>query len=72
MIQEYSYVFGFTLTAMVSETLNLIQGCKSRRFLIWLCGDVTPAYRSLAHFRTNHSQALEDAFCKMVVATEKE
>ena len=51
----------------INSCRQLAEACKMRADLIWRCGDITPEYRSLAHFRTNHTQALEDAFCKMVV-----
>lgn len=50
---------------------ELAQMCQTRADFIWLCGDLTPQYRTLAYFRTHHTAALEDAFCKMVIALKK-
>lgn len=55
----------------IHSSRQLAEACKTRADFIWLCGDVTPEYRSLAHFRSNHTQALEDAFCKMIIALER-
>ncbi len=55
----------------INSCRQLAEACKTRADLIWLCGDITPEYRSLAHFRANHTQALEDAFCQMVVVLDQ-
>ena len=61
----YAYSEGINSCRQVAEA------CKTRADLIWLCGDITPEYRSLAHFRASHTQALEDAFCQMVVVLDQ-
>ena len=55
----------------INSCRQLAEACKTRADLIWLCGDITPEYRSLAQFRINHTQALEDAFCQMVVVLDQ-
>jgi transposase len=55
----------------IQSSRQLADACKTRADFIWLCGDITPQYRTLAYFRINHTKALEDAFCKMVMTLKK-
>jgi len=55
----------------IQSSRQLAEACKTRADFIWLCGDITPEYRTLAYFRINHTKALEDAFCKMVMTLKK-
>jgi transposase len=55
----------------IQSSRQLAQACKTRADFMWLCGDITPEYRTLAYFRINHTKAMEDAFCKMVMTLKK-
>ncbi len=55
----------------INSTRELAEACKSRADFMWLCGQITPEYRSLAYFRTGHNKAIEKAFCELTVALKK-
>ncbi len=55
----------------IQSSRELAIACKTRADFMWLCGDITPEYRTLAYFRINHTKALEDAFCKMVMTLKR-
>ena len=55
----------------IYSTRELAEACKYRADFMWLCGGIQPEYRILAYFRTRHTEALEEAFCKMTLALKK-
>lgn len=63
------WIYAYSQSIQTSRLLA--EACKTRADFIWLCGDITPEYRTLAYFRINHTKAVEDAFCKVVITLEK-
>ena len=55
----------------IYSTREIAEACKYRADFMWLCGGIQPEYRILAYFRTRHTEALEEAFCKMTLALKK-